>query len=130
MLLQSRQLSGVLIINESQRTRYGFCKNGGLVGWSSNPVSEEECLGALLCANKQITESQLAESLKLMEELSIRQGDALVLRLPPTATRYAVPQARVAHRKCARAARPSRDSTLDRRRCRLPRRGRAARRSR
>lgn len=60
------------------RTRWGFWYKGGAVGFRSEPTDEQEVLGVLLFRANQITKEQLAESLRLMRERGIRQGEALV----------------------------------------------------
>lgn len=60
------------------RMRWGFWHKGGPVGFRSEPVDEQEVLGVLLFRANQITREQLAESLRIMQERGVRQGDALV----------------------------------------------------
>ena len=60
------------------RVRYGYWDRGGPVAWRTEPTQEGEVLGVLLYRSKQLTREQLAESLEMMEERNMRQGEALI----------------------------------------------------
>jgi len=60
------------------RRRWGFWQKGGVVGWRTEPVVEDEVLGVLLFRANQITREQLEQSVRLMEQRACRQGDALI----------------------------------------------------
>lgn len=71
--------TGILTIRlDSGRVRHGFWSKGGPVGWRTEPIDEEEVLGVLLLRSGQITREQLAESLRVMHEQDVRQGEALI----------------------------------------------------
>ena len=72
------QMTGLLVVEGPEGTRYGYFDKGGPVGWRSEPLMEKEVLGVLLYRAKQITKEQLQESLQLMEEKNIRQGEAFI----------------------------------------------------
>ncbi len=60
------------------RTRWGFWQKGGPVGWRTDPLVEDEVLGILLYRAGQVTREQLEQSLNLMEQNGVRQGEALI----------------------------------------------------
>lgn len=59
-------------------TRYGYWDSGGPVGWRTEPLNEDEVLGALLFRAGQLTKEQVQESLAIMKTEKCRQGEALV----------------------------------------------------
>ena len=59
-------------------TRYGYWLRGGVVGWRTEPMNEDEVLGVLLFKAGQITADQIKASLEIMTEEGLRQGEALV----------------------------------------------------
>ena len=65
--------------DRSTIVRYGFWREGGPVGWKSEPVQDDEVLGMLLYKSKQIQKEQLDASLELMRGSPLRQGEALML---------------------------------------------------
>jgi hypothetical protein len=76
--LESEAAVGVLTLEYADGVcRRGFWRRGGPVGWQSRPLKEEEVLGMLLYRSKRITKEQLSESIELMNELGVRQGEAL-----------------------------------------------------
>lgn len=72
----ANKVTGLLVVEDGDQKRYGFFDKGGPVGWRSEPLLENEVLGMLLYKAKQITKEQLQTSLEMMEEKSIRQGEA------------------------------------------------------
>jgi hypothetical protein len=73
------KLRGLITITYPDgRMRYGYWDRGGPVAWRSEPIQEGEVLGVLLYRSKQLTREQLAESLEMMEDRNIRQGEALI----------------------------------------------------
>ena len=73
-----QQWTGLLYIDQGSQRRFAYLDQGAIVAWRSDPLIEKEVLGILLYSFKQITEEQLKQSLQLMEEKNIRQGEALV----------------------------------------------------
>ncbi len=79
MQLAIEKITGVLKVSyPNGQTRYGFWFKGGVVGWRTEPLEESEVLGVLLYRSSQLTQEQLAQSLTLMEEQNVRQGEALI----------------------------------------------------
>jgi hypothetical protein len=83
LVLASEKATGVLTVRSraadgTLRTRWGLWSRGGPVGWRAEPVDEGEVLGVLLWRANRLTKEQLVQSLALMEERGIRQGEALV----------------------------------------------------
>lgn len=73
------KLRGLVTVTYSDgRVRYGYWNRGGPVAWRTEPTQEGEVLGVLLYRSKQLTREQLAESLEMMEERNMRQGEALI----------------------------------------------------
>jgi len=71
--------TGLITINRGDgAVKYGLWYKGGVVGWRSEPLDEEEVFGILLYRGGHITKEQLAESLDVMEANNCRQGDALI----------------------------------------------------
>ncbi|MBM4393443.1 MAG: hypothetical protein FJ090_20155 [Deltaproteobacteria bacterium] len=60
------------------RLRWGFWQKGGPVGWRAEPLVEDEVLGILLYRAGQLNRQQLEQSLNLMEQNGVRQGEALI----------------------------------------------------
>jgi len=73
-----KQWTGLLYIDQGSKRRFAYMDKGAIVAWRSDPMIEKEVLGVLLYNFKQITEEQLKQSLELMEEKGIRQGEAFV----------------------------------------------------
>jgi len=73
-----KQWTGLLYIDQGVQRRFAYFDKGAVVAWRSDPLIEKEALGILLYSFKQITEEQLQQSLTLMEEKGIRQGEAFV----------------------------------------------------
>jgi hypothetical protein len=73
-----RQWTGLLYIDQGAQRRFAYLDGGAVVAWRSDPLIEKEVLGILLYNFKQITQEQLKQSLALMEEKGIRQGEAFV----------------------------------------------------
>jgi hypothetical protein len=59
-------------------TRYGYWLRGGVVGWRTDPMNEDEVLGVLLFKAGQVTTEQIKASLEIMKIEGVRQGEALV----------------------------------------------------
>lgn len=79
MRLSVEKLTGLLTLSlPDGRTRWGFVQKGGPVAFRSEPMQEQEVLGMLLLKAGSITKEQLAESLQIMEERGVRQGEALI----------------------------------------------------
>jgi hypothetical protein len=80
-LMKATGVVEVRIRNADRSTlvRYGFWREGGPVGWKSDPVQDDEVLGMLLYNSKQITKDKLDASLELMRGSPLRQGEALML---------------------------------------------------
>jgi hypothetical protein len=77
--LAVEQVTGMLTIRyPGEKVRYGFWDRGGPVGWRIDPISEEEVLGVLLYKAKQLSGEQVKQSLEIMEQSGLRQGEALV----------------------------------------------------
>ena len=73
-----KQWTGLLYIDQGSQRRFAYLDQGAVVAWRSDPIIEKEVLGVLLYNFKQITKEQLEQSLALMEEKGIRQGEAFV----------------------------------------------------
>ncbi|MBN1336207.1 MAG: hypothetical protein JXB39_09625 [Deltaproteobacteria bacterium] len=74
-----RRITGLLVVVTQEGPRwFGLWHRGGPVGFRSEPVDPELVLGMLLFRARRITQEQLAQSLRLMEEQGIRQGEALI----------------------------------------------------
>jgi hypothetical protein len=73
------RMTGIFTVHEeSGLIRYGYFSSGGPVAWRSEPVQEREVLGMLLLQAGQVTKEQLQQSVELMEEKGIRQGEAFI----------------------------------------------------
>jgi len=71
--------TGVVTIDRGDgNVKFGLWYKGGVVGWRSEPLDEEEVFGILLFRGGHITKEQLAESLEIMQSSDCRQGDALI----------------------------------------------------
>lgn len=73
-----KQWTGLLYIDQGTQRRFAYLDKGAVVAWRSDPMIEKEVLGVLLFNFKQITKEQLEQSLAVMEEKKIRQGEAFV----------------------------------------------------
>ena len=79
MDIAGARMTGILTVHdESGVVRYGYFSSGGPVAWRSDPVQEREVLGMLLLQAGQITKEQLQQSLDLMQEKGLRQGEAFI----------------------------------------------------
>lgn len=77
--LAVEKATGLLTIVETDgRRRFGFWHKGGPVGWRSEPMDQEEVLGVLLFRSGNLTKEQLAESITMMNETGVLQGEALI----------------------------------------------------
>lgn len=77
--LATDETTGVLtLILPDGSKRFGFWVDGGPVGWRSAPFNVQHTVGGLLVSSGKLEEPQRQASLKLMEEKSIRQCQALV----------------------------------------------------
>lgn len=76
--IASQELTGLMVFNLGETMRYGFYSKGGPVGWRSEPMIQSEVLGMLLLQAGQLSEDQIQESLRLMQDKEIRQGKALL----------------------------------------------------
>lgn len=71
--------TGLMVVEVDDIVRYGFWREGGPVGWRSEPLQRDEVMGMLLVRGGQITMEQLKSSLELMQESPLRQGEALMM---------------------------------------------------
>jgi hypothetical protein len=79
MELALSRATGLLVLNlPDGRTRWGLWQKGGPVGWRAEPIAEDEVLGVLLFRANQITREQLDQSLSIMKDSGVRQGEALI----------------------------------------------------
>ena len=79
MELAIERVTGLLEVRYPDgRARWGYVHKGGPVAWRSEPIVEDEVLGILMFRANQITREQLEQSLNLMEQNGIRQGEALI----------------------------------------------------
>ena len=78
MKISSGFKTGLLVIQDGPQTRYGYFEKGSPMGWRSEPLIQDEVLGMLLLQAKQINEEQVGDSLRIMEEKQIRQGEAFM----------------------------------------------------
>jgi hypothetical protein len=83
LVLASEKATGLLTVKAkgpdgAAHTRWGIWSRGGPVGWRTDPLDEAEVLGVLLWRANRLTREQLEQSLAMMEERGIRQGEALV----------------------------------------------------
>ena len=65
--------------DRSTTVRHGFWREGGPVGWRTDPIQDEDVLGMLLYKSKQIQKEHLGASLEVMRGSPLRQGEALML---------------------------------------------------
>lgn len=78
MDLYRERATGVFSVRTDHGHRLGWLKNGGFVQWENDPVIEEECLGVLLTRAGKLSEQQLRQSLKMMNETGQKQGECLI----------------------------------------------------
>jgi hypothetical protein len=77
--LAIRRRTGVLVvIGEDGVRRFGFWERGGPVGFRVEPLDQSSVLGVLLYRAGKVDKAQLKQSLQVMEEQGIRQGEALI----------------------------------------------------
>ena len=77
-LAVERQTGLLTVVQGDGARKFGFWHKGGPVGWRSEPVDKEEVLGVLLLKAGHIDKEQLEKSLKVMEEMTCRQGEAFI----------------------------------------------------
>ncbi len=68
----------MVIIGEDGVRRFGFWERGGPVGWRLEPLDQRSVLGVLLYRAGKVDKAQLKQSLGIMEQQDIRQGEALI----------------------------------------------------
>ncbi len=68
----------MVIIGEKGDRRFGFWERGGPVGWRIEPLDQRSVLGVLLYRAGKVDRAQLKQSLQIMEQQDIRQGEALI----------------------------------------------------
>lgn len=79
MQLAVKKQTGLLTLTlPGERMRWGFIQKGGPVAFRAEPMVEQEVLGVLLYKAGTITKEQLAQSLTIMDERGMRQGEALI----------------------------------------------------
>ncbi|MEE2828167.1 MAG: hypothetical protein VX498_03180, partial [Myxococcota bacterium] len=78
MGLYKERATGVFEVRSDLGRRMGWLKSGGFVQWENDPVIEEECLGVLLTRAGKMSEKQLRDSLKMMNETGKKQGECLI----------------------------------------------------
>ncbi len=73
------KVTGMLVVfSEDGVRRFGFWERGGPVGFRLEPIDQRSVLGVLLYRAGKVDKSQLKQSLVIMEQQSIRQGEALI----------------------------------------------------
>ena len=71
--------TGMLVVfTEDGLRRFGFWERGGPVGFRIEPIDQRSVLGVLLYRAGKVDKAQLKQSLKIMEDQNIRQGEALI----------------------------------------------------
>ncbi len=78
MELYRTKARGVLEIKSEAGRRLAYVDKGGIVQWASDPIIQDECLGVLLAKAKKIDQSQLRESLELMNSTGQQQGQCFI----------------------------------------------------
>ncbi len=79
MELALERATGLLTLTlPDGRMRWGIWSKGGPVGWRAEPIVEDEVFGILLFRASQLTREQLEQSLSIMEDSGVRQGEALI----------------------------------------------------
>jgi hypothetical protein len=68
----------LVVIDEDGVRRFGFWERGGPVGMRIDPIDQRSVLGVLLYRAGKVDKAQLKQSLRIMEEQDIRQGEALI----------------------------------------------------
>jgi tetratricopeptide (TPR) repeat protein len=68
----------LVVIGEDGVRRFGFWERGGPVGFRIDPIDQRAVLGVLLYRAGKVDKAQLKQSLIIMEEQNIRQGEALI----------------------------------------------------
>lgn len=77
--LPGEKATGVLIIHqEGGVRRVGLFDKGGAVAWRRDPVDPEEVMGMLLLRAGRLTQAQLDESVRTMQQTGTRQGETLI----------------------------------------------------
>jgi hypothetical protein len=73
------RVTGMLVVfTEDGLRRFGFWERGGPVGFRIEPIDQRSVLGVLLYRAGKVDKAQLKQSLTIMEDQSIRQGEALI----------------------------------------------------
>ncbi len=78
MKLYQERAVGVLRIEGGVAARRAYFKQGGIVAWDAEPVLEEECLGVLLVRAGRLNQDQLKQTLAMMNETGMKQGECLI----------------------------------------------------
>ncbi|MFH1467240.1 MAG: DUF4388 domain-containing protein [Pseudomonadota bacterium] len=73
-----RRTGVLVVIGEDGVRRFGFWERGGPVGFRVEPMDQGSVLGVLLYRAGKVDKAQLKQSLRIMEEQNIRQGEALI----------------------------------------------------
>jgi len=77
--LALHRATGLLVVfTDDGIRRFGFWERGGPVGFRIEPIDQRAVLGVLLYRAGKVDKAQLKQSLAIMEEQSIRQGEALI----------------------------------------------------
>ncbi len=77
--LALRRTTGLMVVfTDDGVRRFGFWDRGGPVGFRVDPIDQRSVLGVLLYRAGKVDKAQLKQSLSIMEEQSIRQGEALI----------------------------------------------------
>ena len=78
MELYRTRARGILEIKSESGRRIAHIDKGGIVQWGSDPIIQDDCLGVLLARAKKIDQTQLRESLVLMNSTGQQQGQCLI----------------------------------------------------
>jgi hypothetical protein len=79
MDIVANRFTGLFTLHQDDGTvRYAYFKSGGPVAWRTVPMMEREVLGMLLFKAGQISKEQLQESVEIMQNKGIRQGEAFI----------------------------------------------------
>jgi tetratricopeptide (TPR) repeat protein len=77
--LALHRATGLLVVfTDDGVRRFGFWERGGPVGFRIEPIDQRSVLGVLLYRAGKVDKAQLKQSLTIMEEQNIRQGEALI----------------------------------------------------
>ena len=78
MTLYAERAVGVLQLEGGVALRRAYFKQGGIVAWEAEPVLEDECLGVLLVRSGRLNEDQLKQTLSMMNDTGMKQGECLI----------------------------------------------------